>query len=131
MADCSQLRSFWTNEFKLFYDPNTGLDIDGAWIDMNEPSSVCAFHLLWPNSSLKRDAYSSAITPAQTPSSKRESKTCHPQGLARPPIPVHQYLARLYSRNAPSITATTTCKTLRIQSKMMQEQVPCPTRLHL
>ena len=33
--------SFWNNEFKLFYDPDTGLDIDGAWIDMNEPSSVC------------------------------------------------------------------------------------------
>ncbi len=39
-AHCS-LDRFWTNEFKLFYDPNTGLDIDGAWIDMNEPSSVC------------------------------------------------------------------------------------------
>ena len=32
--------SYWTNEFKMFYDPKTGLDIDGAWIDMNEPSSV-------------------------------------------------------------------------------------------
>ena len=31
---------YWNNEFKLFYDPDTGLDIDGAWIDMNEPSSV-------------------------------------------------------------------------------------------
>lgn len=29
----------------MFYDPETGLDIDGAWIDMNEPSSVrdCLF----------------------------------------------------------------------------------------
>jgi hypothetical protein len=25
----------------MFYDPLTGLDIDGAWIDMNEPASVC------------------------------------------------------------------------------------------
>lgn len=24
----------------MFYSPETGLDIDGAWIDMNEPSSV-------------------------------------------------------------------------------------------
>ncbi|KAF8888302.1 glycoside hydrolase family 31 protein [Infundibulicybe gibba] len=33
--------SYWTNEFELFYSPTTGLDIDGAWIDMNEPSSFC------------------------------------------------------------------------------------------
>ncbi|KAH8100347.1 alpha-glucosidase [Cristinia sonorae] len=36
-------QDYWTNEFKLFYDPKTGLDIDGAWIDMNEPSSFCNF----------------------------------------------------------------------------------------
>ncbi|KZT11187.1 glycoside hydrolase family 31 protein [Laetiporus sulphureus 93-53] len=34
---------FWTNEFQLFYNPENGLDIDGAWIDMNEPSSFCVF----------------------------------------------------------------------------------------
>ena len=32
--------SYWNNEFQMFYSPQTGLDIDGAWIDMNEPSSV-------------------------------------------------------------------------------------------
>jgi alpha-glucosidase (family GH31 glycosyl hydrolase) len=32
--------SYWNNEFQLFYNPATGIDIDGAWIDMNEPSSV-------------------------------------------------------------------------------------------
>ncbi|KAJ7253344.1 alpha-glucosidase [Mycena haematopus] len=34
-------QDYWTNEFDLFYNPQTGLDIDGAWIDMNEPSSFC------------------------------------------------------------------------------------------
>lgn len=29
----------------MFYNPDTGLDIDGAWIDMNEPSSVSPFLL--------------------------------------------------------------------------------------
>jgi hypothetical protein len=24
----------------MFYSPDSGIDIDGAWIDMNEPSSV-------------------------------------------------------------------------------------------
>ena len=36
--------SYWNNEFQLFYNPTNGIDIDGAWIDMNEPASVC--HLL-------------------------------------------------------------------------------------
>ncbi|KAH9483447.1 putative alpha/beta-glucosidase agdC [Psilocybe cubensis] len=34
-------QQFWTNEFESFYNPDTGLDIDGAWIDMNEPSNFC------------------------------------------------------------------------------------------
>ncbi|KAF5359365.1 hypothetical protein D9756_003598 [Leucocoprinus leucothites] len=32
---------FWNNEFQIFYSPETGIDIDGAWIDMNEPSNFC------------------------------------------------------------------------------------------
>ncbi len=36
--------SYWTNEFKLFFDKDTGLDIDALWIDMNEPSNFpCNF----------------------------------------------------------------------------------------
>lgn len=34
-------QAYWTNEFQLFYNPTNGIDIDGAWIDMNEPSSFC------------------------------------------------------------------------------------------
>ncbi|CCA76098.1 related to alpha-glucosidase-Postia placenta [Serendipita indica DSM 11827] len=32
---------FWTDEFKRFFNPNDGIDIDAAWIDMNEPASFC------------------------------------------------------------------------------------------
>lgn len=32
--------AWWTNEFKLFFNPETGIDIDGLWIDMNEPTNV-------------------------------------------------------------------------------------------
>ncbi|KAG8742173.1 hypothetical protein FRC10_001929 [Ceratobasidium sp. 414] len=37
------ITSYWNNEFKEFFSPETGFDIDGAWIDMNEPSSFCLY----------------------------------------------------------------------------------------
>lgn len=38
--------SYWDKEFELFYNPETGIDIDGAWIDMNDPASV-SFKEIW------------------------------------------------------------------------------------
>lgn len=36
--------NYWNNEFSVFFDPATGVDIDGLWIDMNEPSNFpCYF----------------------------------------------------------------------------------------
>ncbi|CAE6413351.1 unnamed protein product [Rhizoctonia solani] len=35
--------SYWTNEFKEFFNPQNGIDIDGVWIDMNEPASFCNY----------------------------------------------------------------------------------------
>jgi alpha-glucosidase len=35
--------AYWTNEFALFFNPATGIDIDGAWIDMNDPASFCTY----------------------------------------------------------------------------------------
>ncbi|KAK3386291.1 glycosyl hydrolases family 31-domain-containing protein [Sordaria brevicollis] len=37
-----QTTEWWTTEILTFYDPNTGIDIDGLWIDMNEASNMCA-----------------------------------------------------------------------------------------
>ncbi|POS73712.1 glycosyl hydrolase family 31 [Diaporthe helianthi] len=38
------ISSYWNNEFALFFDPETGVDIDALWIDMNEPSNfACNF----------------------------------------------------------------------------------------
>nr|BAD08418.1 alpha-glucosidase [Sarocladium implicatum] len=34
---------YWNNEFALFFDKDEGVDIDGLWIDMNEPSSFPCF----------------------------------------------------------------------------------------
>ncbi|KAI9643773.1 hypothetical protein NHQ30_007122 [Ciborinia camelliae] len=36
--------SAWSEEFSIFFDPTNGVDIDGLWIDMNEPSNFpCYF----------------------------------------------------------------------------------------
>lgn len=32
---------YWNREFDLYFDKETGVDIDGIWIDMNEPASFC------------------------------------------------------------------------------------------
>ncbi|KAI0118233.1 glycosyl hydrolases family 31-domain-containing protein, partial [Nemania sp. FL0031] len=38
----SNTQDWWTTEILEFFDPETGLDIDGAWNDMNEVSNFCA-----------------------------------------------------------------------------------------
>ncbi|CAZ80513.1 unnamed protein product [Tuber melanosporum] len=35
--------SFWTGEFVEFFSADAGVNIDGVWIDMNEPASFCSY----------------------------------------------------------------------------------------
>jgi alpha-glucosidase len=45
-------QAWWTNEISIFFDANTGLNIDGLWNDMNEVSNFC--HDISCNPSAKR-----------------------------------------------------------------------------
>ncbi|KAF2716540.1 glycoside hydrolase family 31 protein [Polychaeton citri CBS 116435] len=40
----SDVQNYWNNEFAMFFDSDTGVDIDALWIDMNEASNFC----IWP-----------------------------------------------------------------------------------
>ncbi|CAN8104774.1 unnamed protein product [Discula destructiva] len=40
----ANITTYWDNEFALFFNPESGVDIDALWIDMNEPSNfACQF----------------------------------------------------------------------------------------
>jgi len=56
--------SYWDNEFKLFFNPDTGIDIDGVWIDMNEPSSFCAYPCTDPYAQAEEQHYPPTRTSA-------------------------------------------------------------------
>lgn len=36
-------QEYWNGEFDSFFDPETGVDIDALWIDMNEASNFCYY----------------------------------------------------------------------------------------
>ncbi|KAJ0425820.1 glycosyl hydrolases family 31-domain-containing protein [Aspergillus carlsbadensis] len=37
------VEDYWNGEFNDFFDADTGVDIDGLWIDMNEAANFCPF----------------------------------------------------------------------------------------
>lgn len=36
-----EAQDWWSDEIRRFFDPDVGMDIDGVWNDMNEPSNFC------------------------------------------------------------------------------------------
>ncbi|KAG5973501.1 hypothetical protein E4U55_000492 [Claviceps digitariae] len=46
-------QEYWTKEFTNFFSPETGIDVDFLWIDMNEPSNFCSFPCLDPETVAK------------------------------------------------------------------------------
>jgi hypothetical protein len=86
---------YWNNEFQLFYNPTNGIDIDGAWIDMNEPASVCVIfssalllHFLTPFL-----LNSFAILHARIPFSKPSTRNYLHLALHSLLIPTRRYLS--------------------------------------
>ncbi|KAL3430896.1 glycosyl hydrolases family 31-domain-containing protein [Aspergillus tetrazonus] len=93
------IQDYWNGEFNKFFDPETGIDIDGLWIDMNEAANMCTFPCTDPERySIENDLPPAppAVRPSnprplpgfpddfQPVSSKRLSKRAHGDKLGLP-----------------------------------------------
>jgi alpha-glucosidase len=82
----SKTTGYWTNEFKLFFNPDNGIDIDGAWIDMNEPASFCNY----PCSDPWAEAVRQGLPPNRTSSPPNPSA----------PLPISSTVAKIWNSNS-------------------------------
>ncbi|KAL2871834.1 putative alpha-glucosidase [Aspergillus lucknowensis] len=57
------IEEYWNGEFNEFFDAETGVDIDGLWIDMNEAANFCPF----PCTDPEKYALENDLPPAPPP----------------------------------------------------------------
>ncbi|KAJ4371297.1 hypothetical protein N0V83_004514 [Neocucurbitaria cava] len=55
-------QQWWTDEFTTFFNPDTGINLDGIWVDMNEASNFCANQTCNP----RQQAIDDGIPPVPT-----------------------------------------------------------------
>jgi alpha-glucosidase len=59
--------AYWSGEFESFFSPETGVDIDGSWIDMNEPSNFCPYPCNDPEGQARLQEMPPSRLPVRTP----------------------------------------------------------------
>jgi alpha-glucosidase len=64
----ANITAYWDNEFAIFFNSNSGVDIDALWIDMNEPSDfACDFPCSDPAAAAKKIGFPPTPPPLRTP----------------------------------------------------------------
>lgn len=95
---------YWTGEMQRFFDPKTGIDIDGLWIDMNEAANFCDFPCADPAGAAAA-AGNPPARPAPPPANgtqifqKRQTSSANSTSstvnLLNPPYAIHNALDQL------------------------------------
>ena len=86
-------QDYWSNEFVNYFNPETGIDIDGAWIDMNEPSSVSIYMFLSVLFLILERSFVTIL--AQIPLDLPNSKECLLIGQLPLQILMHRFLEKV------------------------------------
>jgi len=95
---------YWTDEFERFFNPKTGVDIDGSWIDMNGLSSN---HPIEPRADCNPEPASFCKYPCSDPEAEAEK-----QGMPPSRLPVREP-----SRPIPGFSETYTSGRKSIKSR--------------
>lgn len=96
---------WWQDEILRFFDPETGVDIDGAWNDMNEVSNFCENTDCEPSDNDRREARSLQAVAAAAAAAEGDMKGLPDRDLFDPAYRINNHqgdlsIRTLYTNNS-------------------------------